>query len=274
MNTPTSVTERATIDAIFTHVVCGIDTTDESLEAARQAARLVSSEGQLVLVGVANLAKAALIYMGAGAMVESLVADTNVALDRARKEVGSVRTVEIQSLIGLPPRDLLDEAERQEATLLVVGTHGRSRPVGALLGSVASMAVHETSRSVLVARPTPEPARFPRSIVCGVDGCEHAARAAAAATSLAGRLNASLSFIVAEDDENVDLDAARRTTGADTPVGFAQQKPVEALVAASEGADLLVVGSRALQGVRAIGSVSERIAHESACSVLIVRQPN
>jgi fatty acid/phospholipid biosynthesis enzyme len=35
--------------------------------------------------------------------------------------------------------------------------------------------------------------------------------------------------------------------------------------------DLLVVGSRGLQGFRALGSVSERVAHEARCSVLVVR---
>ena len=38
-------------------------------------------------------------------------------------------------------------------------------------------------------------------------------------------------------------------------------------------ADLLVVGSRGLHGVRALGSVSERVAHRAPCSVLVVRLP-
>jgi nucleotide-binding universal stress UspA family protein len=32
-----------------------------------------------------------------------------------------------------------------------------------------------------------------------------------------------------------------------------------------------VVGSRGLQGMRSLGSVSERVAHEARCSVLVVR---
>jgi nucleotide-binding universal stress UspA family protein len=39
----------------------------------------------------------------------------------------------------------------------------------------------------------------------------------------------------------------------------------------SAGADPLAVGSRGLRGIRALGSVSERIAHEARCSVLVVR---
>ena len=44
-----------------------------------------------------------------------------------------------------------------------------------------------------------------------------------------------------------------------------------ALLAAAADADLLVVGSRGLHGLRALGSVSERVAHQAHSSVMIVR---
>jgi nucleotide-binding universal stress UspA family protein len=46
---------------------------------------------------------------------------------------------------------------------------------------------------------------------------------------------------------------------------------VSRLVEAAMDADLLVVGSRGLHGIKALGSVSERVAHEAKCSVLVVR---
>jgi nucleotide-binding universal stress UspA family protein len=44
-------------------------------------------------------------------------------------------------------------------------------------------------------------------------------------------------------------------------------------VAQEESADLIVLGSRGLNGIEAflLGSVSERVAHRAPCSVLIVR---
>jgi nucleotide-binding universal stress UspA family protein len=48
-------------------------------------------------------------------------------------------------------------------------------------------------------------------------------------------------------------------------------KPVPGLVDRSADHDLLVVGSRGLHGLRALGSVSERVAHRAKCSVLVVR---
>lgn len=48
-------------------------------------------------------------------------------------------------------------------------------------------------------------------------------------------------------------------------------EPVRALVGASGIVDLVVVG-RGLHGLMALGSVSERVAHEAEGSVLVVRE--
>jgi nucleotide-binding universal stress UspA family protein len=43
--------------------------------------------------------------------------------------------------------------------------------------------------------------------------------------------------------------------------------------AASADAALVVIGNRGLRGTHALTSVSERVAHEAPCSVLVLRQP-
>ena len=48
--------------------------------------------------------------------------------------------------------------------------------------------------------------------------------------------------------------------------------PVAALVERSRTVDLIVVGSRGVHGVRSLGSVSERVAHQAHCSVLVVHE--
>lgn len=50
------------------------------------------------------------------------------------------------------------------------------------------------------------------------------------------------------------------------------ESPVDALVHAAKTADLVVVGSRGLHGMRALGSVSERVAFESLHSALVARR--
>ena len=44
-------------------------------------------------------------------------------------------------------------------------------------------------------------------------------------------------------------------------------------VAEEGGASLVVIASRGRTGLKALGSVSERVAHRASCSVLIVRHP-
>jgi nucleotide-binding universal stress UspA family protein len=42
-------------------------------------------------------------------------------------------------------------------------------------------------------------------------------------------------------------------------------------VAASESADLIVVGSRELHGLKALGSVAERVVRQARSSMLVIR---
>ena len=144
---------------------------------------------------------------------------------------------------------LLAEIERSGATLAVVGCRGLSRPQGIASGSAPTTVVHEAPCSVLVARGTGAAESWPRTIVAGLDGTPESERAVSVARLLAARLGSRLYVVTA--------------TRAD---------PVSVLADEAENADLLVVGSRGLRGVRALASVSERVAHEARCPVLVVKE--
>ena len=62
---------------------------------------------------------------------------------------------------------------------------------------------------------------------------------------------------------------ARRCRQDGVPLREDPDTPAEALTRLEP--DLLVIGSRGLQGMRSLGSVSERVAHNARCSVLVVR---
>jgi nucleotide-binding universal stress UspA family protein len=151
--------------------------------------------------------------------------------------------------------------------LIAVGSHGGGRAVGILSGSTATELVHKASCSVLVARPAGE--GFPRRIVVGVDGSPESAAAYTVACQIADRFGSELWPVVAHGGKVVDSDAV--ATVVDYRNEDLPDAPVQALVAASADADLLVVGSRGLHGFAALGSVSERVAHQARCSTMIVR---
>jgi nucleotide-binding universal stress UspA family protein len=102
---------------------------------------------------------------------------------------------------------------------------------------------------VLVARTPSSGEWAPRSILAGVDGSREAHAALEAARALEARFGATLTVLTVDD-----------------------RRPAGALVEAASGLDLLVVGSRGLHGARALGSVSEQVAHEARCSVLVTRE--
>ena len=137
-----------------------------------------------------------------------------------------------------------------------------------LIGGVAGELLHRAPCSVLVARPVTDPDRFPRSIVVGIDGSSAADAALAAAQRLARRFDVPLRVVTALKGKNVDLAHVHLRTPF---VEAVDAHPVEALVTASLGTDLVVVGSRGLHGLAALGSVSERVAHQAKCSVLVIR---
>lgn len=167
---------------------------------------------------------------------------------------------------GSPAGALLDAILRVEATLAVVPAPGHSRAVGIASGTAATFALHEAPCSVLIARPAPPHASG--GIVVGVDGSPESELALAAAHELADRFRLPLRTVVGTGHARVDLDAAR---AAAPELEELHEDPVDLLAHLSEEAELLVVGSRGLKGVRSLGSVSERVAHDGGCPVLVVR---
>jgi nucleotide-binding universal stress UspA family protein len=255
------------VTSVFDRVVCGVDETPASLEAVRQAVRLRAPGGTLHLFAAVHLAGAVAAGWSAPRIADELEREAGEALHRAQELAGADATSRLVN--GPAVRCLLREVERERATLLCVGSHEHGRVEGILFDYVGTTMLHEAPSAVLVARASRDPESFPRAIVVGLDGSAHAAAAHAAAAELATRFGATLTPVAAAGGD-ADTDALRR----DFPdLRVADGKPVDALLAAAAGADLLVVGSRGRHGVRALGSVSERVAHRAACSVLVVRGP-
>lgn len=231
--------------SVFERVLAGVDGSEPGFEAVRQAARLAAPDGSLEVLTAVDVAETVHTGFSAARVAEQLRLEADEASRRAVELAG--RRAEPRVVEGVALPTLLHELEATGATLAVVGTHGHRRLSEIVVGGVAGELLHRAPCSVLVARPPAEPERFPRTIVTGDDGSEYAALAVAVAEHLARRFDAELRVLTAEEH------------------------PVEALVEAGREADLLVLGSRGLRGLKSLGSVSERVAHQATCSVLVVR---
>ncbi len=173
---------------------------------------------------------------------------------------------------------LLTESEHHD--LLVLGSHGHSRAAGILFGRTASQVAHATKRPLLVAREPPGPAKFPRSILLASDGSPGSWAPARAAAGIAVAFNSKLEIVHVVDGTHPErhrvLEAQvaeiREVTGEEPaltePAGHATEAIIEA--AQAKGSSLVVSGRRGLRGIRALGSVSERVVHRATCSVLLI----
>jgi nucleotide-binding universal stress UspA family protein len=144
--------------------------------------------------------------------------------------------------------------------------------------------------------------RNARSIVVGTDGSEPADEAVRQATDMASREGARLHLVTAYPDPQIlrerttgtgggaytiidlrevaesvvqraALDALRKSVEVETHVREGQPAEVIIDVANQEQADLIVVGSRGLTGIKRylLGSVSSKVSEHAPCSVMIVR---
>jgi len=142
----------------------------------------------------------------------------------------------------------------------------------------------------------PEPSASPRRIVVGMDGSSESARALDWAITQAQQSGATLDIVTAwmfpmaigyaftTTVEEVRQQAQSLVDDAISHVAdlapdvvargeATEQPPGPALVKASQGADLLVVGSRGMAGFEEllVGSVGHYCMRRAPCSVVIVR---
>jgi len=231
---------------IFERIVCGVDGSPAGFEALRQANVLRSTAGRVLAV---------------------TVCEAPATRAAAREQLGDVPYGDARIVDGPPAPSLLAVLDRESATLLAVGTHGGGHLARMLLGSVATSMLQQAPCSVLVARGSDDRAWSPGSIVVGMDGSREALVSAVIAAELRDRHGATVRTIAAQGGPRVDRPVMQEMDGVDRVSGH----PVRALVDASRDADLVIVGSRGLRAFEALGSVSERVAHQAECSVLVVR---
>jgi len=231
---------------VFARVAVGVDGTEWGFEALHQALALAEPSASIQAVTALDTRQAALAGFEAGRWVDILEAEAaraaaEAAVMLAGRDGSDARVVRADAVRAL--RQVRDE---MDATLLALGGRHSSRFLGIMLGGTSTELLHDGRCSLLLARPSRDGTWSPRRVVAASDGSDAARLALETAEDIRTRLGAS-----------VDIVAEAR-------------HPAAELVDLSPEVDLLVLGSRGLHGVRAIGSVSERVAHHAKCSVLVV----
>ncbi len=201
---------------------------------------------------------------------------------------------------GTPAAALLDAAET--ATLVVVGSSGLDRVTEFILGSVTQQVVTHAACPVAVvpSSESDEPGLEAGRVVVGIDGSELSVDATRIAFAEASMRHAGLTLlhvwnapeydtagIVMPDTlllEEAHTDELRAM--AETVAGLGEKypdvqveqrlrqgRPAKVLAEASQGAALVVVGSRGHGGFKSmlLGSTSRSLLHHAECPVLIVR---
>jgi nucleotide-binding universal stress UspA family protein len=181
------------------------------------------------------------------------------------------------------------------ADTIVLGSHQEGTPPTAPLGEAAlQVAMHAECPVVVVREPADDPVT-PHGVVVGVDGSSVSDRALGYAFEQASARGTGLDVVHAwgsgtparADGPHLDQMAEERLAVSEAVVGWSERfsdvpvrqdlpmgPAVDALVASSRYAELLVVGSRGLGGLHGLllGSVSQGVLQQATCPVAVVRQ--
>jgi nucleotide-binding universal stress UspA family protein len=276
-------------------IVVGYDGKDHSrdalLWAAAEAAR---RDAPLLVVHAANY-PGMKPHPGPGALEPepgALAADQEVTVRGVSEALHAYPDLRIAGATEVTsPSEALIEASRA-AELVVIGTRGHGRVVGALLGSVALAAPAQARCPVIVVKREPANRRVHEDrIVVGTDGSPPAAAAVAFAAERAATTAVPLDVVIctgiqaAADWEAQQLRAVAESVAGSTTAWLRDTWPAVAvtvrvedgpadrvLVDASTAAELVVVGTRgrgALKGLL-LGSVSQGVISGARCPVAVV----
>jgi len=260
---------------VFASILCAVDGTRGSSAAVKQAATLAGPDGHLTLLAVTAVT-------GSGAYRSAAISPGRAKrmLDHAAQitnKAGVPSTLVVDSA-SPPSQVILDRAAQYD--LLAIGAPRTSWLGGMCIGGVAVAALGSFTTPLLAARSIPAGHDFPLSIVVASDGLDGSDQLVDLAARLAHPKGANVTLVHAIGVESraqphrIDEQARRLELALDgrsevrVQAGNARGVIVEE--AKSARASLVVMGSRRLDGLRALGSVSRRVVHEAHCSVLLL----
>ncbi|MFI5027617.1 MAG: universal stress protein [Solirubrobacterales bacterium] len=261
--------------AVFPDIVCGIDGSRGGKLAARQAMALSGPDGVIRFVAIHHT-------VGVGLNEQSTLSQRRAAeaLEEAERLARSQGLRVSAALISATHVSEVLRSEAKGHGLLVIGSHGGSRAGGIVLGGTVTQIAHRCEQPLLITRRAIDHGDFPDSVLLASDGSPGSWAAARAVARLAARRPVEVRVVHVHDgpDPEADREVGRQLSliaGATGTPPRLQDKagavPERICQAARAGQSaLIVIGRRGMSGIRALGSVSERVAHRAPCSVLLV----
>jgi nucleotide-binding universal stress UspA family protein len=258
----------------FSDVLCAVNGSRDSTEAVRQAIALGGPSAELGFVAISHQAG-----VGLSAQADLGEQRARLALEEAAwhaRQAGIDASTELRHGARASEQLLTQSADHD---LLAIGSHGGSRLGGMMLGSTATQIAHQTQVPLLIARRGAGEDDFPREILLASDGSPGSWAAARTATRLALARGSELRILFVPDGHPEryrelfkQVTAIERLTGVAPAFADLPGDPAARIVetARSRRSSLIVVGKRGLRGIKALGSVSERVVHRAPCSVLVV----
>jgi nucleotide-binding universal stress UspA family protein len=269
-------------------VLLATDGSEASAPALEWAALLTKTfGGELHAATVLRNTPELDFYGGAAASIlEAERAAAQDILDEAMTTLGDRGLKPTAHLLqGGAATQIVRLATKYKIDVIVVGSHGRTGIKRLLLGSVAEAVKNHADANVLIARIPPPP----RHVLIPADGSATSGVASQLGLRIAMSLKkpATMLHAVAGVEfatlKGIYEDFMREASNLTIPdwkelgiradVQFGNPSQVILDQARAVGADLIVIGSRGMGGLKAarVGSVSNRIAHEADASVLLVR---
>jgi nucleotide-binding universal stress UspA family protein len=265
--------------AAFADILCAVNGSRGSQIAAEQAIALAKPGATIRFIAVwysAGTGLAATAQLSERRARNALTKCTGQA-----ERAGVSATVELRKSRSAT-NALLSESESHD--LLVLGSIGSSRASGIMMGSSATQAAHRTLKPLLIARRAKSSEEFPMKVLLASDGSPGSWAAARATSRIARGCGSQVEMIHVPSDTDpkrrrrIDqqIAAIREVTGVEpmVTVGAGQIAGQIVETARKGNFTLLAIGHRGVSGARALGSVSERVAHQVPCSVLVVPLEN
>jgi nucleotide-binding universal stress UspA family protein len=284
----------------FRSIVCAVDFSRHSAMALRYAAVLARiSHAHLVAVFAVDpfLSAAAAAAYDPRALTSTALLELRRFV---RKTLGprATGTLSCEVVVGRAPRAIVAAAERLDADVLVLGTHGLSGVKKAFFGSTTDAVLRHTPIAVLA---IPRKCRAPRrtwpqaGVMAAVPFENHVAEDAAALSDVAGSFRAPLDVVVTLPKVRVPLwlrvnePAINRhrtavaqawldrrleavSTSVNTHLLVGDKADDIAAFAAGRGTDLLLVTVPAARGIQRMidGGTAYRLVCLARCPVLVV----